>query len=57
MFFAEPIQNYSQIPDTLKSYAPLNMRKQPSVNQGTKNDQQKPGNNGLFIWLNALLAD
>ncbi|GAA6102981.1 palmdelphin [Tachysurus ichikawai] len=42
-FKSEPIQNYSQIPDTLKSYAPLNMRKQPSVNQGTKNDQQKPG--------------
>ncbi|KAK3560746.1 hypothetical protein QTP86_016546 [Hemibagrus guttatus] len=41
-FKSEPIQDYLGIPDTLKSYTPLNMRKQPSVDQGTKNDQQKP---------------
>ncbi|XP_026790550.3 palmdelphin [Pangasianodon hypophthalmus] len=38
-FKSEPIHVYSGIPDTQKS---LNMRKQPTVDQGTKIDQQKP---------------
>lgn len=51
MFFAEPVHVYSGISETQKPYTPLKMRKQPSVDQGTKPAQQKPGNNCLFGYL------
>ncbi|KAI5628717.1 palmdelphin isoform X2 [Silurus asotus] len=41
-FKSEPIQVYSGIPDAQKSYTPLNMRKQTSVDQRLNYEQQKP---------------
>ncbi|KAF4086286.1 hypothetical protein AMELA_G00104680 [Ameiurus melas] len=41
-FKSEPIHVYPGIPDGQKSYTPINMRKQPTVNEGIKADQQKP---------------
>ncbi|XP_060754148.1 palmdelphin isoform X2 [Neoarius graeffei] len=41
-FKSEPIHVYKGIPDGRKSYTPLNMRKRPTVDQGTRSDQQKP---------------
>ncbi|KAI5099161.1 palmdelphin isoform X3, partial [Silurus meridionalis] len=41
-FKSEPIQVYSGIPDAQKSYTPLNMRKQTSVDQRLNHEQQKP---------------
>lgn len=56
MYFAEPIQVYSGIPDNGDAYTPLNMRRQLTVNQGTKTStQQKPGNNCLVDWIVSLL--
>ncbi|XP_053363748.1 palmdelphin [Clarias gariepinus] len=41
-FKSEPLHVCSGILDTQKSHTPLNRRKQPNVDPGTKSDQKKP---------------